>query len=101
MSGECEKCSEHCLDCQCNIDLFGGIDPPADQLPEPKLINYKESDRLDCIKCGKKSSLVIEDTKTGEWDPLNICKNCMFVGTYYPLTGLILLAAEDLKQLGS
>lgn len=98
MSGECEKCGEHCLDCICKIDYFEGVDPPSEKLPEPKLINYKETDRLDCKKCGKKSSLVIEDTKTGEWEPLDICKNCMFMGTVYPIKEQVILALEDLKQ---
>lgn len=32
MSGECETCGEHTLDCQCKHDGFGGIDPPAEEL---------------------------------------------------------------------
>lgn len=34
MSGECEKCSEHCLECKCEpIPLGDGDNPPAQQLP--------------------------------------------------------------------
>ena len=34
MSGECEKCSEHCLDCKCQpIPLGDGANPSSEIIP--------------------------------------------------------------------
>ena len=77
--------------------MIDGIDPPSGKFPEIKYINYKESDKLNCIRCGKKSSLFLENTQTGEYEPLYICNSCMFIGTHYPIMHQIHLNHDDIK----
>lgn len=44
MSGECQKCHEHCLDCRCVIHIKGGevIKPSPPPLPIP-IFNIEKS----------------------------------------------------------
>lgn len=32
----------------------------------------------DCKKCGCKHGMGIEDTSTGTWKPIDICRDCLF-----------------------
>lgn len=38
---------------------------------------------FDCKKCGAKQGMGIEEMSTGQFTPLDICKDCLFAGTKY------------------
>jgi len=48
MSGECEKCWEHCLDCKCPIPLGDGENPPAEQIPV-RYVNVRGREEHEAI----------------------------------------------------
>ncbi len=48
-----------------------------------------------CKKCGAAHGMGIENMETGVIEPLDICKNCLWMGTISPVNCHITL--EDLK----
>jgi hypothetical protein len=52
-----------------------------------------------CQKCGALHGMVLEDTKTGKTEPLDLCKNCMFYGTHIPLKEQVILKDENILQM--
>ena len=38
---------------------------------------------FDCVKCGAKHGMVIENMETGTQEPLDLCYNCIFSGCKY------------------
>lgn len=69
---------------------FRGIDPPSTIIytdsniqPEPIL--------SICKKCGCTHGMVIEEMATGKTESIDICKNCLFFGTYIPINEQIIL----------
>ena len=38
---------------------------------------------FDCKKCGAKHGMGIENMETGEFEPIDTCKECLFVNTKY------------------
>lgn len=47
--------------------------------------------RLKCIRCGKLSSMDLEDMQNGETEPLDFCKDCMTFSSFHPITKKIIL----------
>lgn len=47
--------------------------------------------RLNCIRCGKESSLVLQDAQACETTPIDLCKDCMSYGEFKPVTTQIIL----------
>ena len=39
-----------------------------------------------CTKCGKLHGMGIENRETGEITPMDVCYDCLWFGTYVPLT---------------
>ena len=66
MSGECDKCGEHCLDCKCYVT----------DMPKPlsrRHENGLQSSEKECPKCGYFLIDIIS------WDiPLEICQRCYY-----------------------
>ncbi len=56
------------------------------------------------MKCGELHSMVLENVETGETEPCNVCKDCMFLGTRYkPIQHQIILqnipdAPEEMQK---
>ncbi len=70
-----------------NISLSEGIDPPK-SFEEPETVI---TGRLNCIVCGKLSSLGVKNMETGEWEPIDKCKDCFMYGSCVLLTKQIIL----------
>jgi hypothetical protein len=49
-----------------------------------------------CKKCGKSHSMGVENRETGEITPMDICKDCLWMGTAHPVNCQITL--EDLDE---
>jgi hypothetical protein len=62
---------------------FDPIDPPSERIGtnEVKVVGEK----MPCKKCGKSHGMGILDTQTGIHTPIDICKDCMIIGTYIAL----------------
>lgn len=76
MSGECEKCGEHCLDCACEL-FCDGQDSPAHNINS----QYKQQpgNSRKCIECGKTHDTIVEDIRTGERiEEIDKCRDCLF-----------------------
>lgn len=57
MSGDCEMCGDHCLDCKCN-----GM--------KIKKIRF-------CDGCGKQHDTGVDNRETGEFKPIETCIDCL------------------------
>ncbi len=75
MSGECGKCSEHCLDCKCGIGcdppgskIKRGLSRPIESLPIPESLSRRhENDN----KYGSAPLIFFDDEKRKEWENLD------------------------------
>lgn len=38
---------------------------------------------FDCVKCGKKHGMVVENMETGTQEPLDLCYDCLFAPMKY------------------
>lgn len=80
MSGECEKCCEHCLDCTCLLE--DGEHPPG-ELPPRKVINVngreeheallRDTDKMWLLGLDPTFEKMIYLKRWGSW--LNGCTN--------------------------
>jgi hypothetical protein len=105
MSGECEICGEHSLECTCGslsrrqendpqlrykhlncdtVPLDAGINPPPYQLKMPYDIPCNIPARA-CTKCSKMHNMVITDTINEKHTPIDVCENCLFQKFFNPL----------------
>lgn len=48
-----------------------------------------------CKKCGKSHKMALENMKTGEIEPLDVCRDCLFFGSIVPLTDQIILKEDE------
>ncbi len=76
---------------------MNGIDPPSKPLRNYSKI---ESNAIlsTCKKCGCTHGMVVEEMATGKTEPIDLCKECLFYGTYIPITEQIHLREEDVLQ---
>lgn len=53
----------------------------------------------DCKKCGAKHGMGIEDMATGTIEPIDLCGNCLMIGTCKPITHQVHLNADDMPEI--
>lgn len=51
-----------------------------------------------CIECGKKHGMEILNRITGERTPIKHCSDCLWIGTFNPITSQIHLTEEDIPK---
>lgn len=72
MSGECDKCGEHCLDCKCNSENYSSFAPDPNPIapPEPFIININLNEFAEYKQLVKRieelENQVKEILKTGD-----------------------------------
>jgi len=56
-----------------------------------KAIDFKDRDHMSkiiyppCKKCEASHRMGIENMETGEIEPIDLCKNCLWFGTFHPI----------------
>lgn len=75
------------------IEPLRGIDPSAES-PKPPEYDNSHNVYPPCKNCGKSHGMGLEDRITGKITPLDICRECIFVGTFFPINENVLLEEE-------
>ena len=78
MSGECDECGEHTVDCVCGIDGLTTISPLPEGLAESIVKNSMKAVPVRyCKECGKVHNSGIEDRMEGTFEPIDTCIDCL------------------------
>lgn len=75
-----------------------GIDPPSEPIHTYSKIETPPVLSI-CKKCGCTHGMVVEEMATGKTEPIDVCKDCMFFGTYQPITEQVRLTDEEVQNL--
>lgn len=62
---------------------------PEEELAAEKIIDYYTTDQIvkypPCKKCGASHKMVVKNSKTGSIAPMDVCYNCLCIGTHHPI----------------